>query len=266
MKSYARDFALWFFGFGILFTLLVSMPSTYAIAKPFHRAVELTLFVLFVLEFGQVGSKLAQLAVPQWKGRLNALAISLLVLTTLANYADAADTFATAELSGTLLWVRQQGLGWLAAIGMAAIFPVLLFVFLTAFVARVVALRHERAQRDAGVARVRRWKQWRASSVARRWRSVRHAVAQMTQQRDAALALVTQQAEELRQRGDELAQLASALEETNHDLRQLEDERRTRPALPDAESVTINGAAFTVRQLATRLEMSEATVRRRLKG
>jgi hypothetical protein len=146
-----RDPAALFFGLAGLLTLAVSLPASYAVLAPFHDdggpvGVPLALFAVAVFELGAVGAKLITLAIPQWSKRLTALTVVLLILTTGANYAHGVDLLARASLAPTLAQVRQAGGAPYAAVGAAALFPALLFVWLSAFVARV---RQIQARADA---------------------------------------------------------------------------------------------------------------------
>lgn len=142
-----NDPAIYFFGLAALACLLVSLPATLAAMQLFHGH-EAGFVATFVFEIGAVGSELATLAIPQWRGRLLLLTITLLVLTTGGNYALGIDHFGSAELvSGTTYAsIRQAGAGWLLAIMSSAIFPALLLVFLTAFTARWRMVAHAPAQ------------------------------------------------------------------------------------------------------------------------
>lgn len=141
MKRTSRDLALWFFGIAALACLLVSLPATAKAMQLFHGS-EGGIVATLVFEIGAVGAELATLAVPQWRKRLMLLTITLLVLTTGGNYALGVDHFGTAQDIGTTYaTIRAAGAGWLLAIMSSAIFPALLFVFLTAFTARYRMVR-----------------------------------------------------------------------------------------------------------------------------
>lgn len=132
-----KDRALVFFGLAALACLLVSLPATLAAMQLFHGN-EAGVAATLVFEIGAVGAELATLAIPQWRGRLLALTITLLILTTGGNYALGIDHFGSAQMDAgsTYATIRQAGAGWLLAIMSSAIFPALLLVFLTAFTAR----------------------------------------------------------------------------------------------------------------------------------
>lgn len=171
----AELYALAFFGAGTLLTLGVSLPATYAALALFHDdrggwGWVLTLFALIVFELGAVGAKLATLAIPRWRGRLTLLTVALLGVTTAANYAHGYDLSQAAQATPTLAAVLRDPNGAVAAtVAAAALFPLLLFVFLSAFVARAEQLARGRAV------------------VARIWRIVAHARAWVARTR-AALA------------------------------------------------------------------------------
>lgn len=130
------DRALIFFGLAALACLLVSLPATLRAMELFHGQAGIAATLVF--EIGAVGSELATLAIPQWRGRLLLLTITLLVLTTGGNYALGIDHFGSAQMDAgsTYATIRAAGAGWLLAIMSSAIFPALLLVFLTAFTAR----------------------------------------------------------------------------------------------------------------------------------
>lgn len=142
MTRVQKDIALWFFGLAALACLLVSLPATLKAMELFHgdRA---GIAATFVFEIGAVGAELTSLAIPQWRKRLMLLTITLLVLTTGGNYALGVDHFGGAALESgtTYATIRAAGAGWLLAIMSSAIFPALLFVFLTAFTARFRMVR-----------------------------------------------------------------------------------------------------------------------------
>lgn len=141
MKQPISDRALWFFGLAALACLGVSFPATVAAMQLFHGNAG-GLAATLVFEVGAVGAELATLAIPQWRRRLMLLTITLLILTTGGNYALGVDHFgAAADIGATYATIRAAGAGWLLAIMSSAIFPALLFVFLTAFTARYRMVR-----------------------------------------------------------------------------------------------------------------------------
>lgn len=137
-----------------------------------------------VFEIGAVGAELATLAIPQWRKRLLLLTITLLLLTTGGNYALGVDTFGGAVLTGgsTYATIREAGAGWLLAIMSSAIFPALLFVFLTAFTARcrmvecgatlaqqaATVLEQVRAQRETALQELQQLKEWTRAALQQR--------------------------------------------------------------------------------------------------
>lgn len=137
MTNPKTDRALIFFGLASLACLIVSLPATLAAMQLFHGDYG-GFVATFVFEIGAVGSELATLAIPQWRGRLLILTVVLLILTTGGNYALGIDHFGAATMDSTSTYaaIRTAGAGWLLAIMSSAIFPALLLVFLTAFTAR----------------------------------------------------------------------------------------------------------------------------------
>lgn len=137
-----RDRALIFFGLAALACLIVSLPATLRAMQLFHGDYG-GFVATFVFEIGAVGSELATLAIPQWRGRLLLLTITLLILTTGGNYALGIDHFSSAQMDAgsTYATIRAAGYGGLLAVMSSAIFPALLLVFLTAFTARYRMVR-----------------------------------------------------------------------------------------------------------------------------
>lgn len=142
MKRLHNDKALWFFGLAAFACLAVSLPATLKAMELFHGSYG-GIAATFVFEIGAVGAELATLAIPQWRKRLLLLTITLLILTTGGNYALGVDHFGGAALDSgtTYATIRAAGYGGLLAIMSSAIFPALLFVFLTAFTARFRMVR-----------------------------------------------------------------------------------------------------------------------------
>lgn len=130
-----RDLALCFFGLGALACLGVSVPATATAMELFH-GYWWGIVATAVFEIGAVGSELTTLAIPQWRKRMLALTIALLLATTGANYALGVDAFVRANLPATYASVNSAGYSWLLAMVASALFPALLFVFLVAFTAR----------------------------------------------------------------------------------------------------------------------------------
>jgi hypothetical protein len=141
-----RDVPAQFFAACAVLTLTVSIPATFALLRPFHDAggwigVAFAVFAMLVLEIGAVGAKLISVVIPRWWWHLTALTVALLVLTTLGNYLHGVELFRAAELPPTLAAIRNDKLGaWLAPLLAAALFPLLLFVWLTALTERLKAL------------------------------------------------------------------------------------------------------------------------------
>lgn len=144
--NYRNDPALVFFASASGLLLLVSMPATYAVVAPFHSSgdwlgIGLALATLLAFEVGAIGCKLVTLAIPKWGLRMNLLTIVLLSLTTVANYSHGYDLFSQASLAPTLATIRNAGYAPLVASVYSATIPILLFVFLSATVARVKQLQ-----------------------------------------------------------------------------------------------------------------------------
>lgn len=141
-----RDVPAQFFAACAVLTLTVSIPATFALLRPFHDAggwsgVAFAVFAMLVLEIGAVGAKLISVVIPKWWWHLTALTVALLVLTTLGNYLHGVELFHAAELPPTLAAIRDDKTGaWLAPLLAAALFPLLLFVWLTALTERLKAL------------------------------------------------------------------------------------------------------------------------------
>lgn len=244
-----RDRALWFFGLAALACLLVSLPATLEAMQLFHGSY-IGIAATFVFEIGAVGSELATLAIPQWRKRLLLLTMLLLVLTTGGNYALGVDHFGSAALANgtTYAAIRSAGYGGLLAIMSSAIFPALLFVFLTAFTARF------------------RMVQCGAMLV----QHAETALEQMTAQRETALRELHQLKEwthnALEQRDTELQQskewARTALEQRDTELTDL----RTRPQLTDtADTLIVGGSAVGCNALARELKISASAISRAVK-
>jgi hypothetical protein len=182
MKQPSKDLALWFFGLAALACLLVSLPATAKAMQLFHGS-EGGIVATLVFEIGAVGAELATLAIPQWRKRLMLLTITLLILTTGGNYALGVDHFGTAQDIGTTYaTIRAAGAGWLLAIMSSAIFPALLFVFLTAFTARYrmvecgamllqqigTDMEQVRAQRETALQELQQLKEWTRNALQQR--------------------------------------------------------------------------------------------------
>ena len=133
-----RDPAIYFFGVVAILCLIVSLPATKEAMELFHGAWW-GVAAMVVFEIGAVGSELATLAIPHWKGRLTVLTILLLLVTSATNYAMGIDQFSAAKVLPGTTYAKLQEAGWgpQLAVAASAMFPTLLFVFLTAFTARV---------------------------------------------------------------------------------------------------------------------------------
>lgn len=142
MNSYRSDWLFWFFVSTAGLCAIVSVPATFALVQPFHDSKTgagwlLAVAVLIVLEIGAIGCKVGSTTAPEWRGRLNALCIAFLVLTTAGNYMHGADLFARAtDLPPALSAVKTAQAGWALALLLAGLVPLLLFVFMTLAIAR----------------------------------------------------------------------------------------------------------------------------------
>ncbi len=189
MKRPSRDLALWFFGLSALACLSVSLPATAKAMELFHGNLE-GIAATLVFEIGAVGAELATLAIPQWRKRLLLLTITLLLLTTGGNYALGVDTFGGAtDIGSTYAEIRTAGAGWLLAIMSSAIFPALLFVFLTAFTARY---RMVRGGYDTPMRALAFWMAVQWQSVAARDTSLAD-LRRMLAERESTLTLTRQE-------------------------------------------------------------------------
>jgi hypothetical protein len=227
----SRDRALVFFGLAALACLLVSLPATLRAMQLFHGWYG-GFVAMVVFEIGAVGSELATLAIPQWRGRLLLLTITLLLLTTGGNYALGIDHFggAAIENGSTYATIRAAGYGWLLAMMSSAIFPALLLVFLTAFTAR--------------------------------WRMVRSSATRL-QQLGTALQQITDQRETVLQ---ELLQLKEWTRNALHQRDTELDDLRNRPQLTsNADTLIVAGSSVGCNALARELKISASTVSRAVK-
>lgn len=238
MKQPTKDTALWFFGLAALACLLVSLPATLKAMELFHGD-KAGIAATFVFEIGAVGAELASLAIPQWRKRLMLLTITLLVLTTGGNYALGVDHFGGAALDTgtTYATIRAAGAGWLLAIMSSAIFPALLFVFLTAFTARF------------------RMVQSTATALEQAAIAQQHLATELEQ--------VTTQRETLFQELQQLKEwIRGALQLKDAEIAEL----RTRPQLTDnADTLIVAGSAVGCNALARELKVSASTVSRAVK-
>lgn len=241
------DPALYFFGLGALACLVVSVPATAAAMELFH-GFAWGIVATVVFEIGAVGSELSTLAIPQWRKRLMCLTIALLLATTGANYALGVDAFLKATLPTSYAEVRAAGLGWLLAVVASALFPALLFVFLTAFTARYRMLR---GGYDTPMAVVAFW-------LGSAWKIQRAEY-------DAQLAQVRQELSQFGESaGAELAHLRNQLAGWSERASRAEERLAQQPALITEEIVTVARRELSMRQLAKVLELPESTVRRKV--
>lgn len=259
-----RDPAVQFFGIAAVLTLAISVPATWAGLAPFHATgpddVLLPTAAMLVFEIGAVGAKLITLAVPQWSMRLNLLTLVLLLLTTLANYAHGLDLFLAASLPPSLAAVRSDPTGQvLITIGAAALFPSLLYAWLTAVVARckMLAVHHGAcaAQRDTALVQVEQLTEHVAHLVRER-DTLQVQVLETAAQRDTAR-------ESEQAAYSTLRHMEAQLSQVEREYAQLRD---TPPALPDTLMVQIGGKSYSVRDAASRLSISPSTLVRKLAG
>lgn len=227
-----KDPALYFFGLVALACLSVSIPATLIAMELFHGATWGKPAVI-VFEVGAVGAELATIAIPQWRKRLMALTIVLLLATSGTNYAHGADLFVQASLPGTYAALRAAGYGWLLATVAAGLFPALLFVFLTAFTARWRMLR---AGYDTPMKVLAFW-----LSIFGQYVSMRVSTAEQR-------ALLAEQA-----RAD-----------IEQELARVRSELSTRPAPIEIEMIQVVRARLTLEQAAKVFGVSVSTVRRKL--
>jgi DNA-directed RNA polymerase specialized sigma24 family protein len=258
------DPALLFFGLGALACLVVSVPATAAAMELFH-GVAWGIVATVVFEIGAVGSELSTLAIPQWRKRLLCLTVVLLLATTGANYALGVDAFVSATLPDSYASVRTAGYGWLLAVVASALFPALLFVFLTAFTARYRMLR---GHYDTPMAAVAFW-------LSSAWQIVN---TRMTEAEQRAL-LAEQSANDAEQRAVAIEQdreqiivsgekFARGVEQQIRQLEQrnkeLEQRVNARPPQMEVEVIQVARYKLTLEQMANLLNTSVSTVRRRL--
>lgn len=242
MKWKRTDPALIFFGVGALACLIVSIPATATAMDLFHGALW-GMVATGVFEFGAVGLELMSLWIPQWRGRLLAAMIGMLIITTLFNYATGVDTYIAAKLTTTTTYaaIRAAGYGWLLTIAASALFPAMLGGFLLGFTARA---RMVRAKLHTPMAAVALW-------LGVHWRSMA--------ERDGLLA-ETRQA--LADRDTLLAEARQTAAMLRHDL-------AVRPAPETIEVVIVAKHRLTWQQLELavtelrRLDsVSQTTIRR----
>jgi hypothetical protein len=258
------DPALYFFGLGALACLIVSVPATAAAMKLFH-GLYWGIVATVVFECGAVGSELSTLAIPRWRKRLMCLTIALLLATTGANYALGVDAFLTAALPTSYAEVRTAGLGWLLAVVASALFPALLFVFLTAFTARYRMLR---GGYDTPMAAVAFWLSSAWQIVSTRAATCEQRAALAEQIAADAQQSLEQSHKDAGQTWQELEQLRRATEQMRRQYEQrigeLERSLNSRPAQLEVEVVQVARYRLTLEQMASLANTSVSTVRRRL--
>ena len=253
-----RDPALWFFGIGVLACLVVSLPATTTAMMLLHGGTW-GIIAMIVFEFGAVGAEIASLWIPQWRGRLTAATITLLLATTAMNYALGVDHVAGAALeSGTYASLRTGGYGWLMALVGAAVFPAFLFGFLTAFTARVRMLL---GKYDTPMAAIGLW-------LALLWADREQAVNEREQRLNNAeqdknsleqrLSTAEQQREQAVRMIDHLRA------QVEHWQREAEQAMKRLPEPVEVEVIQVARYRLTYEQLAQVAGVSVSTVRRRL--
>lgn len=249
-KKVYKDAAFWFFGLVALACLVVSIPATLIAMELFHGETWGKPAVI-VFEIGAVGAELATIAIPQWRKRLMALTIALLLATTGTNYAHGADLFVAAALPGSYAAVRDAGWGWVMAVVAAGLFPALLFVFLTAFTARWRMLR---GGYDTPLKAFSFW-------LGVFWHGLNTRLSE-TEQR---LMLAEQRATDY-EHAAEQARADSERQARGYEqmLEQLRSELSTRPAPLEIEVIHVARARLTLEQAAHLFGCSVSTVRRRL--
>lgn len=299
-----KDRSLWFFGLAALACLAVSLPATLKAMELFHGSVGGAV-ATFVFEIGAVGAELATLAIPQWRKRLLALTILLLVLTTGGNYALGVDHFGGAkDIGTTYATIRAAGAGWLLAIMSSAIFPALLFVFLTAFTARYRMVRGGYATPAGALAFwVSSYGQWLNSRAVAAEQLVssleqsmstseqeavktRAATEQMHAEYERRLSTAEQEREQIEQLMSEwrfkaeqqkrlteqavtecdreLSSLRRDLSNRDHQVNELLEELNSRPEPMTVEVIKVARAQLTYEQMAELFGTSVSTIRRRL--
>ena len=238
-KRLHHDPALWFFGIVMLACLSVSLPATLIAMELFHGATWGKPAVV-VFEIGAVGSELASIAIPQWRRRLMALTVVLLLATTGTNYAHGADLFVAAARPRAFAAVRAAGWGWPMAVVAAGLFPALLFVFLTAFTARWRMLKggYETPGKVLTF--------WLASF----WLVLNTRMSEAEQR----AALAEQRALDYEQQAEQARALAE----------QLRQDLSSRPPPLEIEVIQVVRARLTLEQAAQLFGCSVSTVRRRL--
>lgn len=280
MKWKRTDPALIFFGLGALACLIVSIPATATAMDLFHGALW-GMVATGVFEFGAVGLELMSLWVPQWRGRLLAAMIGMLIITTLFNYATGVDTYIAAKLTTTTTYaaIRAAGWGWLLTIAASALFPAMLGGFLLGFTARA---RMVAAKLHTPMAAVALWLSTYCQALSTavstseqsRAAAEHHAAAieqrlnTTEQSRAAAEQQLTVVRHELSTAITIAEQARSVIEQRAIDAEQqlstLRRELSTRPAPVEIEIIEVARYRLTYEQLAQLAGSSVSTIRRRL--
>lgn len=249
-KKPYTDAAFIFFGLVALACLTVSIPATLIAMELFHGETWGKPAVI-VFEIGAVGAELATIAIPQWRKRLMALTIALLLATTGTNYAHGADLFIATALPGSYAAVRDAGWGWAMAVVAAGLFPALLFVFLTAFTARWRMLR---GGYDTPLKAFGFW-------LGVFWYGLNTRLNEAEQAR----ALAEQRASDYERQAEQARAEANRVKsEAEQRIEHLRRELSTRPAPVEIEVIQVVRARLTLEQAADLFGCSVSTVRRRL--
>lgn len=138
VRAALHDPGVRLFGALSIVALLVSMPATYVIMAMYHPSNDYVSIAqqwgsLVVFEIGALSAKTATLLFPQWRGRLNALQILLLVFVFAAN----------------CIAVQATNPGDVGGYAFAAMMPVFQWIFLWFAVARAKDLQVQRLVREA---------------------------------------------------------------------------------------------------------------------
>jgi hypothetical protein len=235
------DPALIFFALGTLACLVVSIPAT-SVAMDIFHGDRWGAVATGVFEFGAVGLELMSLWIPQWRGRLLAAMVGMLVITTLFNYAMGGDRYVAAPLATTTTYaaIRGSGYGWLLTVASSALFPAMLGGFLLGFTARA---RMVRAKLHTPMAAATFWLSTYGQWLNSQWQDAEARVSS---------------AEQARQTSEQRA--AAAEQQVKH----LRAELNSRPAPIEVEVIKVARAQLTLEQLAQLAGVSVSTIRRRL--
>lgn len=137
VRAALHDPGVRLFGALSIVALLVSMPATYVIMAMYHPSNDYVSIAqqwgsLVVFEIGALSAKTATLLFPQWRGRLNALQIVLLLFVFAAN----------------CIAVQATNPGDVGGYAFAAMMPVFQWIFLWFAVARAKDLQMQRLARE----------------------------------------------------------------------------------------------------------------------